>query len=160
MLDAHGELELLLRLGLVVGALLLQFAPHLPADPQQQQTAGQQQADQGQKLDRDQGEADAHDDGGGQTDQNGLLALILGQGGGGQAHGDGVVAGEDQVHQQDLAQRRGLTGEFGRREKFHVRSLTPVRPSVSRVARASPHKARRRPHWRRSGSRIRRAWGS
>jgi hypothetical protein len=44
---------------LIVGHLLAQFAPHLPADPQQQDAAGQQQADHAQQPGGDQGKADA-----------------------------------------------------------------------------------------------------
>ena len=79
---------------------------------------------------------------------------------GGHADHDGVVAGQHQVHQQDLAQCGGLAGEFGGGEEFHDRSLAPVRPYVSRVARGPPHKARWRRRWRRSGSRSRPAWES
>jgi hypothetical protein len=40
-----GGLEGGLALGRLLAALLAQFAPHLPADPQQEQAAGEQQAD-------------------------------------------------------------------------------------------------------------------
>ena len=111
--DGHGALDLGLGLGLIVGGLFAQFAPHLPADPQQQETARQQQADDGQQLNGDQGQADAHDDRGGQTDQDGLAALLLGQGGGRQAYGHGVITGQDQVDHQNLAEGGGLTDEVG-----------------------------------------------
>ncbi|MNS99776.1 hypothetical protein D3C72_1341880 [compost metagenome] len=113
MFDGQGAFNLGLGLGLIVGRLFAQFAPHLPAHPQQQEAARQQQADDGQQLHGDQGQADAHDDGGGQADQDGLAALFLGQGGGGQAHGHGVVAGQDQVDHQNLAEGGGLTDEVG-----------------------------------------------
>ena len=39
-------------------AVVAQLAPHLPGDPEQQKAAGEQQADDGQELDRDQREQD------------------------------------------------------------------------------------------------------
>ena len=113
MFDGHGPFDFGLGLGLVVGGLFAQFAPHLPAHPEQQEAARQQQADDGQQLHGDQGQADAHDDGGGQTDQDGLSALFLGQGGGGQADGYGVIASQDEVDHQDLAEGGGLTEQMG-----------------------------------------------
>ncbi len=122
VLDLHGQLQLALGLGLIVRRLFAQFAPHLPAHPQQQEAARQQQADDGQKLDRDQGEADAHQDGGGQTDQDGLAALFGRQGGGGQTHGHGVVARQHEVDHQHLTEggQGGGSEEFG---EIHGRAL-------------------------------------
>ena len=119
VMGGQGSLQLGLGLGLVVGALLLQFTPHLPADPQQQDAAGEQQADDSQQLHGDQGEADPQHDGRRETDQDRLLALFGREGRGGETDRDGVVAGQHQVDHQHLAQGGSLAGEFGRREEFH-----------------------------------------
>ena len=79
-----------------------QLAPHLPAHPEQQDAAGQQQADDLQQLHRDAGEADAQDRGGEDADQNRLVALVLGQAGGCKPDDDRIVAGEHQVDHHDL----------------------------------------------------------
>ena len=71
-----------------------QLAPHLPADPEQQDAAGEQQADDLQKLGGEPGEDDAQDRGGDDAEQDGLVALFLGEAGRGEADDDGVVAGE------------------------------------------------------------------
>jgi hypothetical protein len=89
--------DLLAFLGLVA-----QLAPHLPADPQQQHAAGEQQADDLQQLGGDQRKADAQRDGGDQAVEDGSSALLDRQGRGGQADRDRVVAGQDQVDHQNL----------------------------------------------------------
>ena len=140
MFDAQGQLQLGLGFGLIVGALLLQFAPHLPAHPQQQQPAGQQQADQRQQLHGDQRKTDPHHHRGGKADQDRLLALFLGQGGGGEADGHGVVAGQHQVHQQDLAEGGRLAGEIGGGEEFHGRSLAATSRRAKRRTCSRAHR--------------------
>lgn len=89
---------------------MLQFLPHLPADPQKQQPAGEEQADDLQKLGGGGGKADAQDGGGDDAKQDRLGALILGQAGRGKADDDGVVAGQNQVDHDDLEQRRHRFG--------------------------------------------------
>ncbi|MCY1239654.1 hypothetical protein D9M72_524640 [compost metagenome] len=89
--------------------LLADFAPHLPADPQQQNTAGEQEADDFQELDRDAGERDAQHSCRDDADEDDLLALLRRQPGGGKADDDGVVAGKNQIDDDDL-QKRCQTG--------------------------------------------------
>ena len=91
---------------------LAQLAPHLPADPEQQEAAGQQQADDLQQLDGDAGEADAHQRGGGDAPEDHLEALVLRKSGGSEPNDDGVVAREHQVDHHDLEQGgQGFAGE-------------------------------------------------
>ena len=90
--------------------LLAQLAPHLPAHPQQQHAAGEQQADHLQELGRDAGEDDAQGCGGDDADDDGAAALLGRQAGGGKADDDGVVAGEHEVDQDDLEQRGQRVG--------------------------------------------------
>ena len=82
-----------------------QLAPHLPADPKQQNAAGEQQPNDLQQLDRDGCEADAQDRGGHDADQDRLLALTLGEPGGGKPDDDRIVAGQHQVNHDDLEKR-------------------------------------------------------
>ena len=82
-----------------------QLAPHLPAHPQQQQPAGEQQADDLEQLRGDGGEADAHRRGGADPDQDRLGALVFRQAGGGKADDDGIVAGQHQIDEDDFDER-------------------------------------------------------
>ena len=81
-----------------------QFAPHLPAHPQQQYAAGQQQADNRQQLDRNRSEGQTqhrrHDD----ADQDGARPAFGRQAGGGKTDDDRIVAGQHQVDHDDLEQ--------------------------------------------------------
>ena len=103
-----------------MAVLFAQLAPHLPAHPQQQDAAGEQQADDLQQLDRDAGEPDAHHGRRGDAPEDHLGALVLRQAGGGQADHDGVVAGQHQVDHDDLEQR---SQSFGREVGTHVQSF-------------------------------------
>ncbi len=78
------------------------LAPHLPAYPEQQYAAGEQQADDLQQLRRHQREHDAQAGRRGDADQDCLRALMGGQAGGGKADDDGIVAGQHQVDHQHL----------------------------------------------------------
>ena len=91
-------------------SLLAQLAPHLPAHPQQQHAAGQQQADHLQQLGRDAGEDDAQASGGDDADDDGAPALLGRQARRGKADDDGVVAGQHEVDQDDLEQRGQRVG--------------------------------------------------
>ena len=104
-------------LGLMAGA---QLAPHLPAHPQQQDAAGQEQAHDLEKLGRDQRENDTQDGGGENAEQDGLVALLLRETGGGQADDDGVVAGERQVDADDHQEGDDLGSEKLREIKHAV----------------------------------------
>lgn len=96
-------------LGGVVGADL---APQLPAHPQQQDAAGEQQADDLQQLGGEQGEDDAQHGGGADAPQDGAAPLIGRQAGRGHADDDGVVAGQRHVDDHDLDEG----GKLGERE--------------------------------------------
>jgi hypothetical protein len=112
--------------GVGVGGLLAQLAPHLPADPQQQEAAGQQQADHAQQPGGDQGEGDPQHDRRAQAVENDLLAVLGRQAAGSQAHGHGVVAGQDQVDHQNLqqsGQRTLQAAQMGRQSVEHVSSM-------------------------------------
>jgi hypothetical protein len=108
---AGGRRAVLQRRGLggVVGA---QLAPQLPAHPQQQDAAGEQQADDLQQLGGEQGEDDAQHGGGDDAPQDGAAPLLGGQPGRGHADDDGVVAGQRHVDDHDLDEG----GELGERE--------------------------------------------
>ncbi len=81
-----------------------QLAVHLPADPEQQNAAGEQQPDNGQELQGDQCQADAQDGGEADAGEDGASLLVIGQAGDGHSDDDCVVAGQDQVDEQDLEQ--------------------------------------------------------
>ena len=109
----------------------LQFAPHLPAYPKQQNAAGEHQSDDLQQLDRDAGKADAQRRGGEDADQYRLFALLFGKARGGKADNDRVIAGEHQVDHHDL--KKGCEGLRG--EKFqHAGHSVPLSNPTSRFA--------------------------
>ena len=97
-------------LGAFLAALGAQVAPHLPADPEQQDAAGHQQADDFQQLGGDQRKADQHHHGARQPHDNGAAALMRRQAGGGHADGHGVVAGQRQVDHHHLEKRGDRAG--------------------------------------------------
>ena len=99
-------------------ALGAQLAPQLPADPEQQQAAGQRQPDDLQQLGGDDGEQDAQARRGQDAQHEHPGALAFGQAGGDKADDDGVVAGQHQVDQDDLDER----AQFG--EGNHRRQVT------------------------------------
>jgi hypothetical protein len=84
---------------------------------QQQDAAGEQQADDRQQLGGDQGEQDAQDGGGEDADKDRLAPLLPGQAGSGKADHDRIVPGEDKVD-HDYG-KEGLDG-FGREEIHEV----------------------------------------
>ncbi len=90
--------------------LLAQLSPHLPAYPEQQHAAGEQQADHLQKLGRNAGKDDAEHSGGSDADDDGAAALLGRQARRGKADDDGVVAGQNEVDQDDLKQRAQRVG--------------------------------------------------
>ena len=114
-----------------VAALPAQFAPHLPGDPQQQDAAGEQQADDRQQFDRDRGERDAQQRRRPDADQNGALAPLGRQAGGGEPDDDRVVARQHQVDHDDLQEGgdRGLCEEV-----VHRVSLAPSARFDTRAA--------------------------
>lgn len=87
-----------------------QLLVHLPADPEQQKPAREQEAGDRQEFGRDQGEADAHHRGGADADDDRLPAQVGRQAGGGHADDDGVVSGQDQVDHNDLQEGREESG--------------------------------------------------
>ena len=99
-------LQRFLGLEILLGMAGPQLAPHLPAHPQQQDAAGEQQADDLEKLRGEEREDDAQDRGGDDADQDRLVALLLRQAGRGKADDDGIVAGQHQVDHDDLEEGR------------------------------------------------------
>ena len=77
-------------------------APHPPRDPQQQQAADQDQADDLHQLGDDQREGDAQHQRREDADQDDLPALLGGQAGGERTDDDRIVAGEHEVDHQHL----------------------------------------------------------
>ena len=82
----------------------MEFARGLPDHPEQQDAAGQSEAEDVQHFEREQGEGDADDGGAGDTVPDGVAALLAGEAVDGEADDDGVVARQYQVNQQDLEQ--------------------------------------------------------
>ena len=83
-----------------------QLAEHLPADPQQQQPAGEQQPDDRQQLQRDGAQGDADHRRADDAEQDGRALLPRRQAGDGQPDDDGVVAGQRDVDQDHLRRAR------------------------------------------------------
>ncbi len=84
-----------------------QLAVHLPAHPEQQQAAGDQEAaTERQQLRGDQCETDAEDRRGDDADEDGFAAEIGRQTGGGEPDDDGIVAGEHQIDHDNLKECR------------------------------------------------------
>ncbi len=81
-----------------------EVAPHLPADPQQDQSAREGQADDPQQPGGQQREDDAQRHRRAEAREDGGAPLQGGQTRGRHAHGHGVVASQGQVDQQDLQQ--------------------------------------------------------
>ena len=98
-----------------------QFSPHLPAYPQQQDPACEQQADNLQDLRRHPREQNAQQRRGDDADQNRLASLRLGQARGSEADDNGVVTSEHQIDQNDLKK----CGQDICGEKFEHGSRSP-----------------------------------
>jgi hypothetical protein len=92
----------------LVSAVRAQLPVHFPADPQQQDAAGQRQANDGEELGGDEREKDAKGYGGANAPEDDLAALLERHRGGGHANHDGVIAGQDKVDGDDLPQSRQL----------------------------------------------------
>ena len=87
-----------------------QFAPHFPANPEQQDAAREQQADDRQQLDCHRRKGQAQHRGRNDADQNGPRPAFRRQAGRGKADDDGVVAGQDQVDRHHLQEGGGEIG--------------------------------------------------
>jgi hypothetical protein len=83
-----------------------QLPPHLPANPQQQNAAGKQQADDRQQLCRDGCKADAQHSRGADADEDCARTLFFRQAGGRKTDDHRVVARQHQVDHDDLEKRR------------------------------------------------------
>ncbi len=102
-LVALGQVGLFIRHLVLDGSRsFAQFAPHLPADPGEQQAAKELQADDGKKLYGDGGKPDAENRGGDDADKDRLAAEMRGKTGGGKADDDGVVACQNEIDRNDL----------------------------------------------------------
>jgi hypothetical protein len=127
----HGELARFLR------GNRTQLAPHLPAYPQQQNAAGEQQADHLQELGRHRREGDAQQRRRDDADEDRARALRCRQTGGREADNDRIVPGQNQVDHDHLQQRsQGRAAEeFSHQPVDHRQSSQPwafVRSAVAR----------------------------
>ncbi len=107
----------------VVGLAVAQLLPHLPAHPQQQDAAGEQEADDRQQLRGDAGEDDAQDGRGDDAKKDRLVARLLRKTRGRQADDDGVVARQHEVDHDDLRE----SGKHFRCQKIKHTSPFPSR---------------------------------
>ncbi len=107
-------------------ALPAQFAPHLPGHPEQQDAAGQQQADNGEQLDGNQREQDAQHGGGGDADQDGARAPLGRQTRGGEPDHHGIVARQHQVDHDHL--EKGRDRRLRRQVQTVHLPFPPVKP--------------------------------
>ena len=78
------------------------LAVHFPAHPQQQDAAGERQADDGEQLHGDRGKEDAQHDRRGDAPEDHPAANFLGNARGGKTDDDGVVARQHQVDHDDV----------------------------------------------------------
>ena len=93
-----------------VSAGRAQLPPHFPAHPEKQDSACKEQADDREKPRRDGGEEDAQHGRRGDTDEDRLGSLLRREPGGGEPDDDGVVAGQNEIDQDDLQKRRQRVG--------------------------------------------------
>jgi hypothetical protein len=96
--------------------LVLDLAVHLPAHPEQQDAAGERQANDGQQLHGHGRKGDAQRDGSRNAPEDHPGAQIGRHAGGGETNDDGIVAGEDQVDDDDL----GESDKFGLKRVQHL----------------------------------------
>ena len=90
--------------------IVADFAPEFPADPEQQQTAGEDQPDDAHQPRHDQREEDTQHQRGADADQDDLLALLGGETGGEGTDDDRVVAGQDEIDHQNRSERGQCLG--------------------------------------------------
>lgn len=79
-----------------------QLTPHLPADPQQQEAAREQQSDNGQKLGCKSREDNSQKCRGANADQDCLVALPFWQTRSGKTDDNRIVTGKNKVDEDDL----------------------------------------------------------
>jgi len=79
-----------------------QLPPELPANPEQKDAAGEQQSDDLKELRRHGGERDTQNGGRQDADEDRLAALVARQAGGRQADDDGIVAGQNEIDDDNL----------------------------------------------------------
>ena len=84
-----------------------ELAVHLPAHPQQQQRAGEQQpAAERQQLRGDQRKADAQDRRSDDADEDGFASEVRRQSGSREADDDRIVAGKNQIDDDNVEECR------------------------------------------------------
>ena len=125
-----------------MGPALGKLAVHLPAHPEEQDAAGEHQADDRQQLHRRGGENDAERDGAGDTPEDHLGAHLRRDPRRRHADDDGVVAGEHQVDHDDLGEGDELLVEV------HGKRLLSVGWTASR---GSPRTLQKSQHGLRIG---------
>ena len=95
----------------VVGRMTIaaaDLAIHFPADPEQQDAAGQRQSDDGEELRRDRSEQDAQYDGRTDAPEDDLGAVLGRDTRGRKSDDDGVVARQRHVDQDDVGKCRPI----------------------------------------------------
>ena len=100
------------------------LAPHLPANPEQQNAAGKQQANDLEELRGHAGERNAQHRGRHHADQNGLAPLVRWEPRGSEPDHDRVVAGENEIDQDHLNER---SKHIGCKEMIHGRPVAETR---------------------------------
>ncbi len=107
------------------------FAVHLPADPEQQDTAGQGQTDDGEQLRRDGREKDTQADRAGKAPEDDPPTNFGRYAGRGKPDDDRVIASQHDVDDNDLHQRNEL-----RVKVFHALSIQFSRVGWLRTGRS------------------------
>ncbi len=116
----------------ILGAGAAQVTPHLPANPEQQDSTGEQEPNDCQQFHSHRRECQTHHRCGNNADEYCLAPLRLRQAGGRQADHHGIVAGEHQVDHDHLG-KRGERTMGGKIEVDHSRCSACRKSLVGRM---------------------------
>ena len=90
--------------------LVLEFAVHPPRNPQEEDSAGQDEADNLEELRDYKGKSDPQHQGRDHTDEDDLLPLVRWKPRSQRADNNCIVASKDDVDEEDLEERRDGAG--------------------------------------------------